>query len=133
MSRKTKISQDAEAAAAKQAAADAELLAKLQNNPPPPPPEPTIADRFVQMNELLLHERQRTRLGEAALTKMFELAVNYHIWNLQWEAQQQRASFFTPEGGVVDDGEPQVLPDADEYLGEAEPPADGAGAPASTE
>ena len=86
---------------------------------PPVETEPTIADRFVQMNELITHERKRTRLSEATLAKMMELAFQYHAWNVQWEAQQQQRQGFNPSVlmGNGEESEELVGP-AGEYLTE---------------
>ena len=90
--------------------------------PPEPPQEPTIADRFVGMNDLIVRQRQTTRLSEATLAKTLELAFQYHAWQTQWDAQQAQRQGFDPSilMGNGEDGEELVGPTG-EYLGEAEP------------
>lgn len=130
-----RLSKDAKAAAEAQAAADAELLAKLQERDKDVPPaepesaedtEPTIADRFVGMANLLVQLRQSTRLGESTLSKLMEIALQYHAWDYQRRAQEQASmnqfsKFMTPpengDAGDAGDETPALIPD--EYIGEA--------------
>lgn len=107
---------------AAKAAAEAEAPQETSQPPEPEPEtEPTIADRFVQMNALIVNQRRTTRLSEATLAKMMELAFQYHAWNLQWEAQQaQRQPAFDPSilMGNGEDSDELTGPTG-EFIGEA--------------
>lgn len=77
------------------------------------PQKPTLADRFVGMNQIIVDQRVRTRLSEATLAKTLELALNYHVWQTQQEQLQG------PQQAM------QELPTPTRY--EPEPPAQASG------
>lgn len=109
-------------AATAAAEADRALLEKLKQRDavPEPEPEPTIADRFVGMADLLVQVRQRTRLGEATLSKLMETALQYHAWDYgrrQQEANNPMRQFMNQQGSG--DGEELIGPPPDEVITEA--------------
>lgn len=130
MTRKRSLPEDAEAIAQARANADAELLADLQNRdgeviqpePVNPDPETTIADKVVGMADLAVKVRQRTRLGEALIGKLFETALQWHAWDYQRRAQERQMfnPFGMSQGVESSDGEGLVGPEPDEILGAAE-------------
>jgi hypothetical protein len=77
-------------------------------------PEPTLADRFVGINSLIVNERRRTRLSEATLVKSFEVALQFHAWQTQMDAQQRQQ--FDPKMFGIDTENPI---DPEEYVGPA--------------
>lgn len=134
MTRKTKLDAEAEALAEAQAAKDAELLAALQARDAEPEPEPepepqrdpTLADRFLGMVNLVSSaqaelKKQRRPLSEGTLTKILETALQYHAWDFQRrqaEAQNPFAQFMSgaQEGGEASGGEGLLGPEPDEIL-----------------
>jgi hypothetical protein len=81
-------------------AALAEALAARTEAPEDPEPplnresrEPTIADRFVGIADLIVAVRTRTRLSEATLVKALEVSLQYHAWDVQRREQEAQRSF----------------------------------------
>lgn len=68
--------------AEQQAAADLALLKALQERDKPKP-GPTIGDNFVAAAALIADTRQRTRLSEPTLIKLFELQMMWALNNRQ--------------------------------------------------
>jgi hypothetical protein len=75
-----------------------------------PAREPTLADRYVAMLGLIVEQRVKTRLQEATLVKTFEIALQWHAWQTQMDAQRVQQSPFPP--GF----DPSMLPEVDETL-----------------
>ena len=126
MSRRNGTTRTSSAAA--QAEADAILAAKLaeQANQPEDettPPVANLADRFVAMNALIVHQRNTTRLAEATLVKNLELALNYHVW--QTQRDEAAAREFNPNT-MFDSDSPLVGPETvNEYIQESPTEAEG--------
>lgn len=102
-------------------AAKTKAAAEAPAPEPEAPPEPNIADRFVQMNALIVHQRTNTRLSEATLAKTLELAFQYHAWQTQWEAQQAQQRGFDPRTMMgIDENSAELVGPTGEYLGATE-------------
>lgn len=120
MPRKTKATPEQIAAEA-QAELDKKFLEQAAEEATPieealEPRDPTIADRFVQMGDLIVAMRQRTRLSESSLVKLLELSMNYHIYDENKRAQQAQQNFnpmdfFNPEEGekVTEAEGPEII------------------------
>lgn len=93
--------------------------------PPNEPTEPTIADRFVGMANLIVDVRTKTRLSEATLVKLMETALQYHAWDTARVAQESQNNF-DPRTlmGNGDGSEEALVGPEGEYLGETETPTD---------
>ena len=102
---------------------DAALAAALAAQQTEAQRAPTMADRFVQMNELVVRERVRTRLSESTLQKTLELAMNFHVWRTQKDEQEaqyaQVGNQPFPEYSEEGKEEGLVGPDPDETITEA--------------
>jgi hypothetical protein len=90
---------------------------------PEAPKAPTIADRYVSMATLVKEVRTMTHLNEGTLTKLMELALNYHVWSTQREDANPDQPWITPtEAGPIepheviteatDNTEEETTPDA---------------------